>query len=181
MMPTRENSEATIQLLAEHYPKCFFIDPKQRLPLKKNITGDLQQDGVPVARVQLISAIEWYQSHYGYQHSLQAGVKRIDLLGKETTPVTEQEAIRAQNYIRERKERQPQLFTKPTEEPMKITKPSLHELDPLASVQTLLDGVRNAMTVQPEALRCPLAVAGLRVVIAEIEKTIGGLAKETTQ
>jgi sRNA-binding protein len=67
-LPTREESERTIRLLVDQYPKCFFADPQQRRPLKRNILADLQKDGVPVARELLVPAVGWYCSHFGYLH-----------------------------------------------------------------------------------------------------------------
>jgi sRNA-binding protein len=31
-----------IRMLAEHYPRCFFDDARQRRPLKKNIIADIE-------------------------------------------------------------------------------------------------------------------------------------------
>ena len=45
--PTREETEATIEKLAELYPKAFLINPRDRVPLTKNITIALQNDGAP--------------------------------------------------------------------------------------------------------------------------------------
>ena len=95
-LPNRDESEHAIQLLADRYPKCFFVIPQQRKPLKKNIVLDLQNDGVPVAYELLASAIHWYQTHFGYLYALQAGVRRIDLHGKEADAVTEQEQYAAE-------------------------------------------------------------------------------------
>lgn len=100
-LPTREESEHTIRLLVDRYPKCFFADPQQRRPLKKNIVADLQKDGLPVARELLVPAVDWYRSHFGYLYALQAGAKRVDLFGKETAAVTEQEQYAAQIKIQE--------------------------------------------------------------------------------
>jgi sRNA-binding protein len=88
---TRQQTEDAIQLLAELYPKCFFADTKQRRPLKHNIVADLINDGVELGRELVRNSVDWYESSFGYQHALQAGVKRIDLQGNLGAAVTEQE------------------------------------------------------------------------------------------
>ena len=45
------------------------------------------------------------ESHFGYQLTLQTGVKRIDLTGKEVGTVTELEHRAAQKYVHDRKAR----------------------------------------------------------------------------
>jgi sRNA-binding protein len=106
-LPNRDESEQTIRLLAERYPKCFFFDPRQRKPLKRGIVLDLEKDGFPEA-AYAARAVDWYQSHFGYQYALQAGVKRIDLHGKEVGTVTEQEQYAAQTKIKEDKQKKSQ-------------------------------------------------------------------------
>src|SRR5215467_2779524 len=101
MLPSRDETEDTIQGLAERYPKAFFVNPRQRRPLKKNILSDLEKDGAPFAPELLSSALSWYQSHFSYQYALEAGAKRIDLTGKEVSTVTEQEQRAAQIEIDE--------------------------------------------------------------------------------
>jgi len=97
----REESEEVVRKLAEPYQKCFFVDPKMRRPLKNNILADLQKNGFPAAYDLLSAGLDWYQSHFGYQYSLQAGARRIDLTGKEVSTVTEQEHASAQKKIRD--------------------------------------------------------------------------------
>ena len=99
----REETEETIRMLVDRYPKCFFVGPRPRRPLKKNITADLQQDGFPAAYELIASAVEWYQSHFGYQYSLETGARRINLNGKEVGTVTEQEHLAAEKKIKESK------------------------------------------------------------------------------
>jgi sRNA-binding protein len=105
--PNREESEAVIAALAESYPRCFFTNPQQRRPLKKNIVADLQKDGFGAASELLTAAISWYESHFSYQHNLQAGTKRVDLRGREVGTVTREEQLAAQKKVqgdRRRKE-----------------------------------------------------------------------------
>ena len=101
--PNREENEETIRMLVDRYPKCFFADPRLRRPLKKNITADLQQDGLPATYELIAGAVEWYQSHFGYQYSLETGARRINLNGKEVGTVTEQEHLAAEKKVKEGK------------------------------------------------------------------------------
>jgi sRNA-binding protein len=98
---TRDESEQVIRMLCEHYPKCFFENPRLRRPLKKDIVFDLQKDkSFDVAPEMIDLAVDWYKSHIGYIiASSTAGAKRIDLNGKEVGTITENEAIAAQQEV----------------------------------------------------------------------------------
>jgi sRNA-binding protein len=77
---TRDEHEQVIHMLCDHYPKCFFEDPRKRLPLKKNIAADIVKDSnFQVDPDRITGAIEWYRSHISYDYALTAGVKRLDL------------------------------------------------------------------------------------------------------
>jgi ProP effector len=189
----RQEVDSAIELLAELYPKCFFLDPGHRRPLQNGIVADLVKDGVQVTHDLLRAAIDWYQSHFGYQLALQTGAKRIDLNGKEVGTVTKSEYLEAQKYIHDHKqekreqERTANPIVTKIVKPIVTTKqpiPTTMEVkdvimpvkapqpnDPLAPIQALLDAVRTAFT-QPEPLQRPFAIAGLRVVMTEIEKLI---------
>jgi len=104
MLLNRDDKELVIQKLVSHYPKCFFAEPRMRLPLKKNILGDLEGDGFPFTREEIIAVIEWYQSHVGYLRALQAGTKRIDLNGKAVGTVTQKEWDAALERLRDIKQ-----------------------------------------------------------------------------
>jgi len=107
--PAREESEHIIHMLVDKYPQCFFEQPSQRRPLKKDIAHDLKEDGFP-ATVELIKAgVDWYQSHFGYHHALQAGAFRVDLTGKAVGKVTQAEALKAKTYIADRQREQREL------------------------------------------------------------------------
>jgi sRNA-binding protein len=100
----REEIETIIALLAKHYPACFFLEPKQRRPLKKNIVADIQREGFPIDSAFLTQAVTWYEQRFAYQYALQAGACRVNLDGKEVAVVTEQEYHAARRYIADRKE-----------------------------------------------------------------------------
>jgi len=100
-----EEKNDVIHKLAEHYPKTFFDNPKLRVPLMKNVTTALQRDGFPIASELIGESVDWYQSHIGYQHQLQAGRKRIDLAGRESGAVTELEERATRKKITEYNEK----------------------------------------------------------------------------
>jgi sRNA-binding protein len=101
--PTRDESENVVRMLCDQYQKTFFQIAKQRRPLKPNIIDDLRKDGFPVETELLEAAFHWYTTHIGYSgYALAtAGVKRVDLKGKEVGTVTEAEAAAARVKIRE--------------------------------------------------------------------------------
>jgi sRNA-binding protein len=91
--PTRDESEEIIRMLCEHYPKCFFEEPRRRLPLKKNITTDIIKDGdFDVSPEMIGAAMEWYTGHIGYDYATAiTGAKRIDLEGNPVGTITKQD------------------------------------------------------------------------------------------
>jgi sRNA-binding protein len=97
----RQELEYSIQKLADTYPKCFFVTPPLRRPLKKNIVADLQKDGIAISAELIDATVNWYQSHIGYQYCLKAGAKRLDLAGNEAGSVTESEQHVAEKKIQE--------------------------------------------------------------------------------
>jgi sRNA-binding protein len=113
--PNREANEQVIRMLCEHYPKCFFEDPRQRRPLKQKIVTDIINDqDLDVSPELITAAVDWYKSNIGYEGFAMSipGAKRINLDGEAVGTVTEPEAIAAQQrldeYRREKNERVPQ-------------------------------------------------------------------------
>jgi sRNA-binding protein len=99
-IPIRQDHNEVIRILASLYPKTFFAEPKQRRPLKLNIVADLSKaDDAELADYNVGTAIDWYISHIGYDHSCIAGAKRLNLDGKEVSRVTESEARDALAYL----------------------------------------------------------------------------------
>jgi ProP effector len=185
----RQEVEGAIELVCELYPKAFFANAGKRHPLKNDIVTDLVKDGVGVAPELLRQAIDWYQSSFGYQMALQAGVKRIDLNGRPVGTVTETEQNVARKYIAERKasvergrneqrdivvERLPSKLPVANsgtarEESMPKTTAKSNALEP---IRTLLDATQRVYEQQPDTVRRLFAVAGLRALIAETERII---------
>src|SRR6266851_457107 len=98
---TREDKENVARMLVENYPKCFFDNPRQRRPLKKNIAADVVADkNLEVADELIIAAVDWYKSNIGYSYGLaNAGATRIDLNGDVVSKVTALEASKAQQTV----------------------------------------------------------------------------------
>jgi ProP effector len=85
---------ATIALLAERYPRTFFVLGKQRKPLKIGIADDIMADGA-IDSENLRWALGVYCNSPDYLRSFQAGAVRLDLAGNEAGIVTEAEADHA--------------------------------------------------------------------------------------
>jgi hypothetical protein len=183
----RDESEQIIRMLVERYPQTFFQVPQQRRPLKKDIVSDLLNDGFDVGPGPLKKAVDWYQGHFGYHYSLQAGAERVDLNGKGGAKVTPQEAKKAQDYIAERQRPPDPIETMPVLRPLrragtlslpedamrKIPTPEVNTNDPLLRLQEQLDAVRRVMMDAPNpALRTAFGVAGLGVLAQEVEAIV---------
>src|SRR5262245_52767183 len=86
--------EAAIFLLAERYPKTFFIYEKKRKPLRIGIITDLIADlnGL-LPEEEIRHAIRCYVNNNGYWRSCcKAGKPRFSLDGSESGVVSEDEA-----------------------------------------------------------------------------------------
>ena len=163
-----------------------------RLPLKNDIMADLQKDGFPVAFEMLGAALDWYRSHFSYQHNLVAGTKRIDLNGREAGTVTEKEQRDAQKKIRDDQQKLDRnnatktlaalhasnripddQLKKLDAPPMKtkaaapITAPELERLH-----QAFVAASNVLTTTDDPVLRSALATAALEVVIKEAHRVI---------
>ena len=86
---------ATIAMLAERYPKTFFVLGVQRKPLKIGIADDIVADGT-IQSKDLRWALGAYCNSPDYLRSFQAGAARLDLNGNEAGIVTADEAEHAQ-------------------------------------------------------------------------------------
>jgi len=96
-----QDHNEVIRVLEEHWPRCFFDDPRQRRPIKKNILVDIEaQKPKELEPYDIAAAIDWYCGHYAYWKVLaMPGNQRIDLDGKPVDRVTELEAKRAIDEI----------------------------------------------------------------------------------
>jgi sRNA-binding protein len=99
-MTRQDDYNQFILMLVDHYPKCFFEEGRLRRPLKQDIVTDIKKDtSFDVTPERITAAVQWYQSHIGYDYNTTAGAKRIDLQGRDAGTVTEQEALAAKQRI----------------------------------------------------------------------------------
>jgi hypothetical protein len=181
----KEDRENFIRYLAERFPRCFFEDPAQRRPLKRNIAVDLEKQNV-LDQEKLSQTLDWYMSHFAYRYSLMAGADRIDLDGNKAGTVTPQEQMEARKWIAARKhemnERQIQHVT-PTTKPVVVIKPATNGLHPsLTELQAVITIVSNILTEkQYEPMRPALAAAALQGVIDNAERLIHALQNKGEQ
>jgi sRNA-binding protein len=95
-----QDHKVVIDLLGQLYPRCFFTNPKQRKPLKKNIANDIDKLSNPaLAEYDIYAAVDWYTGHIGYDYGLTPGAERIDLNGQFVGKVTETEGREARERI----------------------------------------------------------------------------------
>ena len=100
----RPTLEEYVEFLSTKYPRCFFVDPRMRQPLKKGIVADLEKDQA-LDDEKRAAAIAFYTNDWTYQRALQAGVERVDLDGNKAGTVTELEQRTAQRQIQQDKKR----------------------------------------------------------------------------
>jgi sRNA-binding protein len=197
----RDDKEMIVRMLVEHYPKCFFAEPKLRRPLKSNIIADLQKDGFPVANELTVAGVEWYKSHISYQYSLEAGAKRIDLNGKAVGTVTEKEFAEAQGKIRDIKQKRgdknaTQMMSTlhvagriSDDQLKKLDAPTLKPKNPefappskLAKLYEALDAAHAALSgPNAGALQVAIATAALGVLIEKAQHLCDEIAGDTEE
>jgi sRNA-binding protein len=183
----RQELEDCLLMLAERYPRCFFVNPRLRQPLKKNIEADLQKDGF--ASPELISAsVDWYKSHISYQYNLETGAKCLDLDGKEVGTVTELEQRAARMKILEINEKMGSLNPIRTMSNLvtarRIPEDQLKKIDaPMSrpTIQPELAPLYEAILAANSAMSAPMGnsdvraavtAAVIRVVIAEAQRIL---------
>jgi sRNA-binding protein len=102
-MMMRQDHTHVIRLLAQTYPKTFFVEPRRRVPLKHAIEQDIKADLVNNSELcffNIEDAVDWYRSHIGYQMACSMpGNGRLDLTGATVAKVTEAEARVAQQAV----------------------------------------------------------------------------------
>jgi sRNA-binding protein len=187
----RQELEDSISMLAERYPRCFFVNPRLRRPLKKNIVADLQKDGIAMASELISASVDWYTSHISYQYCLEAGATRVDLEGKEAGTVTELEKRAAQKKILEINERwaernqmNPIRTTSNLVTTRRIPEDQLKKIDAPMSRPTMLPELTplyEAVLAANSAMSAPMGnsdvraavtAAAIGVVIAEAQRIV---------
>jgi len=90
-------ADAALALLCERWPKCFFMFPGRRLPLKIGIHEDIP-DGLIEPKV-LRLAFRLYVNNSGYLNAMRLGAARVDLNGEVAGTVDENDAKSAQTRL----------------------------------------------------------------------------------
>jgi sRNA-binding protein len=184
----RQELEDSIWMLAARYPSCFFVNPRLRRPLKKNIVADLQKDGIAMASELIGASVDWYTSHISYQYCLEAGATRVDLEGKEAGTVTELEQRAAQTKIQEFNASRPSLNPIRTTTNLvtarRIPEDQLKKIDAPMSRRTMLPELTplyEAVLAANSAMSAPMGnrdvraavtAAAIGVVIAEAQRIL---------
>jgi ProP effector len=83
----RESARKAIEILAERFPKCFFVYETRRQPLKVGIFADLLATGI-LSKEELHAALHHYCGNSVYRSRLIAGTPRVDLDGNAAGVVT---------------------------------------------------------------------------------------------
>jgi len=178
----KHDRDELIGYLADKFPKCFFVDPAQRRPLKHNIIEDLEDLKI-LDRHRLLQNLDWYESHFTYRYNILAGAERIDLDGKKAGTVTVTEQREARAWVEERKL---EIARRQEVRPAVVAAKSatttnghagtaLHPS--LAEIQRTIRIASGLLTEQAyEPLRATLAIAALREIVTQAEKLIDELA-----
>jgi sRNA-binding protein len=119
-MRRKPHLEAVIELLAERFPKAFFLYERKRVPLKVGIRNDLTAVLGDAIEPKLLNvALRHYFVNIGYQFALKAGRPRYDLDGNVAGQVCAQEAeyalraIAGLKAMREPKKKSPAVTPAP--------------------------------------------------------------------
>jgi ProP effector len=95
---------ATVELLAEAYPKCFSTYERRRRPLKVGIHADLLA-ALEIAPKALGAALNFYCLNFHYLAACSEGAVRIDLDGEPCGSVTAEEAACAKERLEQQRAR----------------------------------------------------------------------------
>ena len=91
---TRNAKADALALLCERWPKCFFMFPGRRLPLKIGIHEDIPDGLIEPNILRLASRL--YVNNPGYLNAMRLGAARVDLNGEVAGTVDENDAKSAQ-------------------------------------------------------------------------------------
>jgi ProP effector len=100
----RQKAKETIKLLAERWPRCFFLWGYQRRPLRIGILDDLLPL-VSLGEDDLKAALRRYTAANGYLRACIEGADRVGLDGNAAGTVDAKHAAHAQKVLAERERR----------------------------------------------------------------------------
>src|SRR6478735_830720 len=89
-----DKADAALALLCQRWPKCFFMFPGRRLPLKIGIHKDIPEGLIEPKVLRL--AFRLYVNNPGYLNAMRLGVARVDLNGEAAGAVGENDSKIAQ-------------------------------------------------------------------------------------
>jgi ProP effector len=169
----RQTIEDCIDYLSKTYPRCFFVDPRQRQPLKNSIVDDLERAQVLDAE-KVAAAVSFYTNDWTYQRALQAGTERVGLDGKKAGTVTELEQRNAEKKIQQEKKK---LSEKNKGDPVavmnqlhsagRIPTDALSKLTALKDATLAMKKIEPPMTATPKP---PLPLGRLQNLVVSLEK-----------
>jgi ProP effector len=87
--------QKTIALLAERWPRCFFLHPPHRRPLKIRIDQDIAAAAPDIEPTLLGRTLGYYVNGIAYLDNCRPGAARIDLNGEVCGSVSPEDAERA--------------------------------------------------------------------------------------
>ena len=100
MTISRQDIDATIELLCERFPRAFFRFERWRVPLKLRIRDDLIAALGDTIDPELIGlALKGYTRNLAYRRSQLQGSSRIDLVGQPAGTVLEADARSAAKHV----------------------------------------------------------------------------------
>ena len=189
----RDERDELVKHLATTFPAAFFESPESRLPLKRDILGDLTRT-CATAPSTLEQTLNWYTSDFAYQRKILAGNSRIDLDGKPVAKITiaEQEAARRTMDMRKKQladrraaaaapRSPPMNGHASTGAPMsKTTLPPAFQIHPAFQPLKEALAVAEEITVgnqYGDAMRRVLVAAALREVIGHADRLLDTMAR----
>jgi sRNA-binding protein len=175
----RDDAE-TIGILCKLYPKCFFLNPRQRRPLKTSIIDDIEQEDEPeLAGCNIDTALAWYTGHIGYDYACVTGAERVDLDGKAVGKVTATEAREAQDRIDYKHKRIEERYKRQDEQMARAATTKVNGLDQsLESAIAALTKAREFLQLDNTPLRSTLLNSALSVASTSIQEVLKQTEKQ---
>jgi sRNA-binding protein len=172
--------KATIALLAQLCPSCFYVARQERRPLKIGIRRDLAALDLGMDRPELDSALAWYVNGIGYLQSLRVGADRIGLDGAAAGVVSETDEADAREKLAARRASDAEANSRPVSAGARAVAPRARLLSPYQVTEARLPVGKQSGVIAPERKPEPaasgrLGLAGLRAA-ALTRRAVGGNA-----
>jgi ProP effector len=117
-------TQALIELLAEQFPRAFFVFQRRRRPLKLGIHRDIiaALDGA-ITPEELSAALRYYVGNACYLRACRAGAERIDLAGEAAGAVTPEESANSAAVLARRKAKDSRISVSGKAKPEPVSSP----------------------------------------------------------